>query len=188
MNQTPDMPPHSRVDQLFDSIDLGVSASEMHGVICGLFSAGHADAHAAWFEELFANRSSDDLLVREARQLLGQLYLATQLQLTGTELDFSPLLPSDDSPLQERARSLSQWCQGYLYGLGMAGITEPLLRGDAKEVIGDISEFTRLDYANLEPGEAAEMAYMELVEFLRVATLLIGDELSGKKAVDHDCK
>ncbi|MEN8166682.1 MAG: UPF0149 family protein [Pseudomonadota bacterium] len=185
MTQTPIMPPYERLDQLLDSIDLDVGASEIHGVICGLLCTGHSDAHADWFEDLFANRSPDDLLVREARQLLGQLYQATQLQFSAEDLAFKPFLPGDDLALRQRARGLSEWCQGFLYGLGLAGIGEARLKGDAREAIGDITEFTKLDHETIEAGEETELAYVELEEFLRVATFLIREELSTTQEVTH---
>lgn len=188
MPQLLQMPDHTRFEQLLSSIDLDVGASEMHGVICGLLCAGHADAHAAWFEDLFRNRSQDDLLVRETRQLLGQLYQTTQAQLGSEFLDFAPFLPDDESPISARARSLSKWSQGFLYGLGLAAITEAQLAVDAKEAISDISEFTRIDYAGIESGEEAEQDFMQLEQFLRVATLLIRDELSTDREAPNGAK
>ena len=180
------MPSYERFDQLLDSIGLDVGASEVHGVLCGLLCAGHSDAHATWFEELFENCSSDDLLVREVRQLLGQLYQETQDQLLGDDLGFNVYLPHDQSPLTEIAGRLTEWCQGYLYGLGLAGLAENQFAGDAKEAIGDISEITRLDYENIEKEEASEAALVDLEEFLRVATLLIWEELAPHREAAND--
>jgi uncharacterized protein YgfB (UPF0149 family) len=53
------------------------------------------------------------------------------------------------------------------------------LQGDAGEAILDITEFTKLDYENITSDEASEMAYVELEEYLRVATSLIWEELSS---------
>lgn len=186
MTITPKMPPYERFDQLYNSIELDVGASEVHGVVCGLLCAGHSDAHVAWFEELFENRSSADLLVREARQLLGQLYQATRDQMSGDELGFTPFLPNDQFPLSERARRLTEWCQGYLYGLGLAGISDKQFLGDAKEAIGDITEFTRLEHENIESEEEAEAAFVELEEFLKVAALLVWEELASHRGMTDD--
>jgi uncharacterized protein YgfB (UPF0149 family) len=175
------MPAYEQFDQLLASIELAVGASELHGVISGLICAGHSDAHVAWFEGLFDNRSSDDLLVREARQSLGQLYLATGHQFAEDGLGFTPFLPDDQAPLSLRSRCLSEWCQGYLYGLGLAGIAERQFQGDAKEAVADISEIGRLDHAAVESGEESEAAFVELVEFLKVASLLIREELASRK-------
>jgi uncharacterized protein YgfB (UPF0149 family) len=177
MNDSVALPNYSRFDQALESIGLEQGASETHGVLCGLICAGTSQAHIEWIEALFEGRPADDLLVREARQMLGQLYLASRQQIGDEGLEFMPLLPDDNVPLAQRAEALVNWCEGYLYGLGMAGVTEQQLVGDAKEALKDISEFTRLDLDDLEEGDSNESAYMELQEFLRVATLLIREEL-----------
>ncbi len=181
MDSSPSMPQFERFDQVLQSIGLDVGASEIHGVISGILCAGHSDAHAAWFVELFKGRSDDDLLVVEARQLLGQLYQSTQGYIEGEDLNFTPFLPDDELEIEVRAKALSEWCQGYLYGLGLAGITEAQLKDEAGEAIRDITEFTRLDHEVIEPGEEAELAYVELEEFLRVAVFLIREALTGKR-------
>jgi uncharacterized protein YgfB (UPF0149 family) len=189
MNQTPSLPPSfDRFSELLDAIDLGAGASEIHGVIVGLLCVGHTDAHAAWFAELYTNRASDDLLVQESRQMLGQLYQATLEQINDEGNLFVPYLPGDGVSLQERAKCLSEWCQGFLYGLGLAGIDPHALEGDAQEAILDIAEFTKLDYENISLDEASELAYAELQEYLRVATLLIREELSSLRNAANESK
>lgn len=185
MNETPGMPDYSRFDQSLESIGLDLGASETHGVICGLLCAGTSRAHIDWFEQLFNDRPSGDLLVREARQMLGQLYFASKQQLDESAAEFVLLLPQDDEALRNRAQALVRWCEGFLYGLGLAGIEEQQLVGDAREALHDISEFTRLDLEALEEDEASESALMELQEFLRVATMLIREDLTEGRNNDQ---
>ncbi|MCU7842566.1 MAG: UPF0149 family protein [Candidatus Thiodiazotropha sp. (ex Monitilora ramsayi)] len=182
MNESPDMPDYGRFDQALESIGLDIGGSEAHGLVCGLICAGASEAHVEWIESLFADRPSNDLLVREARRMFGQLYLATRHQVADENLEFAPLLPEENNALQVRAQALVNWCEGYLYGMGLAGISEQQLVGDAKEALNDISEFTRLDLDSLVDDESSENAYMELLEFLRVATLLIWEELAESRA------
>lgn len=181
MNEAAVMPDYSRFDQALESIGLDQGASGTHGVICGLICAGTSQAHVDWIESLFYERPSDDLLVREARQMLGQLYLATRYQLAEETPEFMLLLPEDEAKLKTRAEAMVEWCEGYLYGLGLAGISEQHLVGDANEALSDISELTRLDMDTLEDDESSESAYVELLEFLRVATLLIKEELADSR-------
>jgi hypothetical protein len=67
----------------------------------------------------------------------------------------------------------------------MAGIAEQHLVGDAKEALHDIAEFTRLDLDTLDEDESSESAYMELLEFLRVAALLICEDLADGRNDDQ---
>lgn len=179
------LPDCSRFGHALESLGLLQNASEIHGVICGMLCAGTSQVHVDWIEGLFGDLPADDLLVQEARQMLGQLYQASRQQLSDPGLGFTLLLPDDNAALLERVQSLVNWVEGYLYGLGMGGASLAQLAGDAKEALHDISAFTQLDLDDLQEGESDESAYMELQEFLRVSTLLIREELaSAQEGVD----
>jgi uncharacterized protein YgfB (UPF0149 family) len=171
------MPDYSRLDGALNSIGLNLGASEIHGVICGLVCAGTTQNHIDWMSGLFQDWPQEDLLAREAREMIGELYYASRDLIGGDDLTFTPFLPDDSQPVSARAKALSEWCEGYLFGLGMSGVTDQQLQGDAREALQDISHFTRLDYESLESGEATEQAYAELQEFLKVVTILIWGEL-----------
>ncbi|MEW8505639.1 MAG: UPF0149 family protein [Candidatus Thiodiazotropha sp.] len=179
------MPDYSRLEGALNSIGLDIGASEIHGVICGLVCAGTSQSHVDWMEALFAEWPDEDLLAREARELIGQLYFATREQIGSESLSFMPFLADDSQAIAVRAKGLCDWCVGYLYGLGLAGITDRQLEGDAREALQDISHFTRLDYDSLDSGEATEQAYTELQEFLKVVTILIWGELADIREVGH---
>ncbi|MEJ2611648.1 MAG: UPF0149 family protein [Candidatus Thiodiazotropha sp.] len=179
------MPDYIRLKKALEATGLALQASEIHGVISGLICAGPGQVHVDWMEALFADWSDADLLIQEVRQMIGQLYYATRDQITNDELKFMPFLPDDSEPIADRAKALSEWCEGFLYGLGMAGISEQQFSGDAKEALEDLTHFTRLDYSELESGDATEMAYVELQEFLKVVTLLMWQELADVRS-DND--
>ncbi|MES9994457.1 MAG: UPF0149 family protein [Candidatus Thiodiazotropha sp.] len=179
------MPDHSRLEGALNAIGLDIGASEIHGVICGLVCAGTSQSHVDWMQALFEDWPEEDLLAREARELIGQLYFATRDQIGSEDLSFMPFLADELQPIAERAKGLRDWCVGYLYGLGLAGITDRQLEGDAREALQDISHFTRLDYDSLESGEATEQAYTELQEFLKVVTILIWSELEDIRGSGH---
>jgi len=84
------------------------------------------------------------------------------------------LLPTDDAPLTERAAALGQWCQGFLHGFGVnaSGLE---LSTDAKEVLQDLAAISQVQDA-LEESEDGEGDYMEVMEYLRVAPLLLFTE------------
>ncbi|MES9944830.1 UPF0149 family protein [Candidatus Thiodiazotropha sp. CDECU1] len=185
MIENSQMPDYSRVDGALKSIGLDLGASEIHGVICGLVCAGTSQSHIDWMAGLFEDWPEEDLLAREARELIGELYYVTRDQIGNDDLTFMPYLPDDSQPISTRAKALSEWCEGYLYGLGMSGITDQQFEGDAREALQDISHFTQLDYELLESGDATEQAYTELQEFLKVVTLLIWGDLSDVRGPGH---
>ncbi len=171
----------TRLEEALSAVDFDYLPSELHGVITGLVCAGSVEVQAVWMGDLLGQLPDDDLLAREVRQMVGQLYSVTAEQIGHAEMLFMPFLPDESQPIADRAKSLSEWCEGYLYGLGVAGITERQLVGDAREALQDLTHFTRIDYADLESGEATEMAYVELQEFLKVVTMLMWEELADNR-------
>ncbi len=92
------------------------------------------------------------------------------------------MLPDDDEHLGERTAALAHWCSGFLYGLGVSGVTESTqLPGEAAEVLGDLAKIASVDYELDEPGEAEEQAYEEVVEYVRVGALLVFESLRGPR-------
>ena len=85
--------------------------------------------------------------------------------------------------MSSRTEALSQWCAGFLYGLALGGFREDVeMPGDVTEVMKDIYEISRARFAYEDPQEADETAYMEIVEYVRMSTLLLYEELQPVEA------
>lgn len=170
---------HELVEKKLASADLESSGAEVHGALCGLLCAGREDALELWFAELFHEAADGDLLIEECRQTLRRLYDETKQAIEGPGLGFSPLLPAEQTPLQQRAAAISDWCQGFLYGVGLSGISQQQqLSGHTREALQDFSDITRMDLVTLdEDDEENEEALMQLREFLWVAAMLVYDDL-----------
>lgn len=126
---------------------------------------------------------SDDLLAQESLAVLEGLYDETQRQLNDTSLDFHPLLPDDDTDIEERIRALSDWCQGFLFGLSEGGLKElDKLPGDCAEVIQDLVEIGSAEGYELEGSEEDETSYAELLEYVRTGVLLVNEEMNPTQA------
>jgi uncharacterized protein YgfB (UPF0149 family) len=94
-------------------------------------------------------------------------------------MQFEPLLPDDGAALDARTVALAQWCQGFLYGLGGGAIRDiNALPGQVGEIVRDLAEITRAGADADDNEEANESAYVELVEFVRIAVQLVFEELS----------
>lgn len=152
-------------------------AAEVHGLATGLL-ASDSESSDRLVAEVLPQVSEDDLPATECRAALKRLAAETRAALADETLRFMPLLPDDDASLRERAASLRDWCEGFLYGLGIGGDSSQALPPDVTEALEDIGELTRLDIADIGETENEEEAYAELVEFVRVAALLIHDGLS----------
>lgn len=168
---------YDRVDRQLASVEIESTPAEVHGVLCGLLCAGCKEAQSLWLKELFTSRESADLLVGECRASLEQLYGETAEEMDGPGLGFTPFFPDENQPLRVRAAAVSDWCQGFLYGVGLAGVAiESELSDGVREALKDLSEISRLDLDDLVESEEAEADLMEVSEFLWVAAMLLHAE------------
>jgi len=93
-------------------------------------------------------------------------------------MEFQPLLPDDEQPLNGRANALALWCTGFLYGLGTGQISDlEALNGDVGEIVRDFTEISHASGDAAEQDDSNEQAYAELVEFIRVAAQVVFEEL-----------
>jgi uncharacterized protein YgfB (UPF0149 family) len=77
-----------------------------------------------------------------------------------------------------RADSLGYWCQGFLTGLGLAGMSETSqLPEEVQDFLNDVSHIARIGLDGDNPDEDDEIAYSDIVEYLRMGVLLISQEL-----------
>ncbi|MES9904651.1 MAG: UPF0149 family protein [Sedimenticola sp.] len=168
---------YERVERQLASADIELGAGEVHGVLCGLICSGHTDARACWYGEVFADHSEGGLLEQECRASLDQLCSETEEAIGGPGLGFTPFLPDDDAPLLQRTTAVSEWCQGFLYGVGLGGAASDLpLSDEAGEALKDFAEISQMDTQSLEESEEEEDALTEIVEFIWVAAMLVYGE------------
>ena len=149
-----------------------VSPAELHGHLLGRSCAGSGFDADAWLveaAELLAGEPQDN--VRNA--LIG-LQEMVKGELTSDDMTVVLLLPTDDAPLTERAAALGQWCQGFLSGFGLTRRAYSL-SDEANEVLRDLAAIAQVQDA-LEESEDGESDYMEVMEYLRVAPLLLFTE------------
>lgn len=171
MNQK-NMPNYEELTLALSKTSQELSASEVHGIVSGVIS-GNSKSKSRW-EELITG--SDD--PAETQAILQELYAASAKQLDDYLFDFQLLLPPDSEDLPLRAKALTLWCQGYLTGLKLA---EVQLGGrsesEVTEAINDMIEIAKMNYEDVVASEEDEVAYMELVEYVRMAAILIYQNL-----------
>lgn len=149
-------------------------AAEAHGTLAGSLCAAPAYRYEDWLCEILPEGQVESGAIVP----LQALFRETMAALAGGEMEFEPLLPEDESPLDTRAAALAQWCQGFLYGLGSSQIHDAArLPGDLGEIVRDFTEITHAGGEASSTPESDESAYAELVEFVRVGVQLIFEEL-----------
>lgn len=106
------------------------------------------------------------------RENLDELVMASIRELDDELLAFSPLLPDNDLPLGERLVALREWVLGFLNGYAVFASPKP--PAEVEETIADFAKIADVDMNTIE-SEEMEKSYSEVVEFLRIGTMLIRD-------------
>jgi uncharacterized protein len=150
-------------------------AAEAHGSLCGALCSMSPYKMQDWVNEILPDGSA---LSAESAAMLEKVFTATATSFGEQGMEFEPLLPDDESPLNGRANALALWCSGFLYGLGTGYISDlEGLNGDVGEIVRDFTEISRASGDEADADESNEQAYAELVEFIRVAAQVVFEEL-----------
>lgn len=160
------------VDQ-WECYDCLTLPAVIHGYLCGIFSGKPRGAQAK--EQLIREIALDEGLSSESAQtIVMQLAEMTEKQLADDGFAFQLCLPSDEEALSCRVLALSSWCQAFLTGLGITGVRQDDVDNrDIQSALGDIYQLTQVDAEGAMSDEDSEKNFTELVEYLRVSTLLI---------------
>ncbi len=164
------------------------SSAEVHGLLCGLLCSNSEDVTDHLFDELFQSGSEGDRAVRECCDTLDLLFTTTQSAVDGDVMGYTLLLPDDDRPLPQRAEALSDWCQGFLYGVGMvSSVDEGGLSPVATEALQGLTEVTKIDLGGLGEIEEEESSFLEVSEYVWVAATLIREEMLSSDSEESAC-
>lgn len=171
------------VQDVLDRATPGADPADSHGLLCGLIcAAGFADPQR-WLPEVFDDFNPRDEAQARAYQCLQSVYEHTLASLHSEDLDFELLLPDDEAALAERTESLGAWCSGFMSGLGLGGLPEQSKMSDElAELLEDMAQIAKVDFDLEDPGEDENVAFEEVVEYLRIGVLFIHDELQPAAA------
>lgn len=166
-----------------DHPSLTFDASELHGSLCGVIASSYRLKLDEWTSFVFAELTEAGVSDQIIREQIGLFIDDTMESFTDANGVYDPLLPDDDEALSMRVAALASWCVGFVYGLGLGGIDEPdKLPGVCGEIAQDLIDISGADFE--DDSEDQEVAYSELVEFVRVASLLFLEELGQVTADD----
>lgn len=150
-------------------------AAEAHGSLCGALCSVAPYKMQDWINEILPDGAA---LTDESAAMIERVFSATAASFGAQGMEFEPLLPDDEQPLNGRADALALWCTGFLYGLGTGQISDlEALNGEVGEIVRDFTEISRATGDDAEADESNEQAYAELVEFIRVAAQVVFEEL-----------
>lgn len=164
-----ELPSHDELEAYLRQARLGLSASELHGALCGYLSRGGEPERKLWLQRVMADPEVGDV---ERDGLVDDLYVVTTGQLESPDFGFDLLLPDADAPLVARADGLLDWCRGFLGGFGLAVAGEAPLSDESRDALGDLSRIAASELSYDDP-DGDEEALEEVAEFVRVAALLL---------------
>ncbi len=157
---------------ILESNEATMGASEAHGLAAGMLCVQFDADINRWLAAIFDTDEQVDALIVDEKQSLIMLFQGTLELLKADGFIFDLLLPDDDQRIGVRASELSEWCQGFLYGVAYMGV------GDDKDwseenrgVLRDLMEISRLDSDNSDDSD--EQAFLELQEYVRAAVQVL---------------
>jgi uncharacterized protein YgfB (UPF0149 family) len=160
------------VDTIITTIEPAVTAAEAHGMATGILCIDNGADAITWLNEIF--QDTIDLL-EEDKIVLLSLFEQTRKLINGDEFEFDLFIPDDTFSLREQTDGLSNWCKGFLLGVGYS-TTEAKWPGETEEILKDIIEFSKVDIEIAEEHDEDENALMEIHEYLRAAVMLFRTE------------
>ncbi len=172
------------LNELLLNIGAVHSPAELQGLLCGRLSGGDVPPREAWIADVQAFLDIEHVeLAPEQAELLHVLYTDTRTLMDDVNFSFTPLLPTDESSMERRTQELGAWCQGYLHGLGVSGLSgEAQLSSDAADAVRDLAHISQAGTNDDDELEENEVYWQELVEYVKVAVLTVYTELSQPPA------
>ena len=164
----------------------GSRAAECHGFLCGYLCVNQ-HLQEDTFKEYLLAESMDQSMFAECYEKIAELANEVNTTILAGDYGLQLMLPDDNSPMSERGTALIQWCEGFLSGLGVAGISgTELLSIESREVIEDLYKICRLDVDDIdEGGDDEESAFIELIEYVRMGAILLHEELHKLPVTDR---
>lgn len=195
------LPSFYDVDGELEMLGFAAHTSEVHGAMCGYIAALGDQSFASWYAEILLQLDNRDIaegielssteVVLEEMPLLEKLFKVSTSQLNDSDYAFHLLLPDDEESLEERLEALAEWCDGFLFGITAGrSLDFSQLSTEAREVVSDFVQISRAGLSEDHDAEEDEVAFEEIVEYVRIGVLLLKAEVrnitgQGEKVVLH---
>jgi yecA family protein len=171
---------YEALEERLRAANAGSGAAEAHGLLCGAVTAGGRSEPDLWLEHLLGADNTLSAAARQCRELLDGLQNDILGEFNDESFGFDVMLPADNAPLSVRTRALGEWCEGFLYGLALGGVRQgAATTGMVEEVMKDFYDISHAGFVTEAPTEDDEVAYTEIVEYLRISVLLLYQELQA---------
>lgn len=161
-------PDFEQLNDLLQRLGALQTAAELHGFLTGQLAGGKRFSRGEWLraaaEQGDLSQNPDEV----EGDVLMTTYQHTLTELTRSDLAFQPLLPDDDSALSDRVDGLGQWCQGFLLGIGLAGVDTEA--AELAETLRDLASIAQVGGSD-DSGDEAENDLFEICEYVRMSAI-----------------
>lgn len=177
---------HDNLDDALRRCGASWDAAQSHGALTARIAIAGPGALQGVIDAILEGTEPANALRVECANMLGSLFADTHLELAARQSGFVPLLPDESDSASRRTEAIAHWSEGFLHGLVTGQQDERLKNRLAAEpiadIIKDLLQITRATLDESESDESSEQAYVEIVEYLRVATQLVYEELDELRA------
>lgn len=171
----------SNINITLESASLFINAAEMHGILSGIACGGGDLKGHAWRPDFNCIVNEGEALPVAVKKIVDVLFTTIVKECNGNSLNFRLLLPDDDLPIVERVEAVSHWAQGFLAGFGLVQQELSNVNMGIQELIRDIRDVSQLALDIEGEDEESEMAYVDIVEYLRIGGMFCFDYFSSHK-------
>ncbi|MGR8946425.1 MAG: UPF0149 family protein [Gammaproteobacteria bacterium] len=173
-----------QVDRALKMLDCDISASECHGLLCGMLCTSRNFQVGSWLEHTLGYRDEHELHDLASTPAISQLFKGTLAGMDADDFSFSLLLPEDSAPLGLRVQALGAWCRGFLSGCGLSDMQQGKKLGDEiEDFLRDMQEIGKVDPEEVE-NDTNEEALFELQEYTRMGALMVREEFRAAMIKD----
>ena len=170
---------YDELNEILITSGAGFHASECHGFLCALI-CGNGQVQEQKVKDYFLLETDEIINPGVCFNYLQTLAEDIEAKMYSTDFELELLLADEDDPLAERSRSLAEWCQGFMSGMGLSGVKQEQIPAESQELISDFYNIARLDVDHkdeLDHGD--DFALMELIEYVRLGAIFIFEDLQG---------
>jgi yecA family protein len=170
---------YDELNEILITSGAGFHASECHGFLCALI-CGNGQVQEQKIKDYFLLETDEIINPEDCFNCLKALAEDVEAKMYSTDFELELLLANEDDRLAERSRSLAEWCQGFMSGIGLSGVKQEQIPAESEELISDFYKIASLeadDRDELDQGD--DFALMELTEYVRMGTIFIFEDLQG---------
>jgi uncharacterized protein YgfB (UPF0149 family) len=168
---------YDTLDRVLRDSSFDGSAAQAYGIACGLVCR---DIKSADFGTAIEHLNFSDAAAMEALESLIEM---AERDLNQVDFAFDLWLPETDE-LHIQLDAMAEWSQGFIIGLMFDGSEfRTRLSAEINESVQDIIEISGLE-STASGASEDEMSFIELSEYLRMATQLIYEELNPDRPIN----